>query len=166
MSSDVAGLATGGRVSGRRENSGHGSGKQLSRAVQAGLEICLHLSTGRGAKAQAVTKGSYTAIGRPNWPRPTSTISHQFWPTIRPPMTPEGSPRQSRTSRPPCTICFCKEVTAFSNVTMRRGPHAGHYGVSAWRLSSVGSSLCILMSSIRLSMPKSVNANMPSSPTP
>jgi uncharacterized peroxidase-related enzyme len=43
------------------------------------------------------------------------------------------------------------------NVSIRRRPHGGQSDRSQ-RLSNVGSSLCILMSSIRLSMPKSVNA--------
>ena len=51
------------------------------------------------------------------------------------------------------------------NVSIRRRPHAGHSDRSQ-RLSSVGSSLYILMSSIRFSMPKSVNTKTPSSPTP
>jgi transposase len=50
-------------------------------------------------------------------------------------------------------------------VSIRRRPHGGHSDRSE-RLSDVGSSLYILMSSIRLSMPKSVNARTPSSPTP
>ena len=54
---------------------------------------------------------------------------------------------------------------AFAAVSIRRRPHGGHSDRSQ-RLSNVGSSLYILMSSIRLSMPKSVNAKTPSSPTP
>jgi hypothetical protein len=55
--------------------------------------------------------------------------------------------------------------TEGSIVSIRRRPHGGHSDRSQ-RLSNVGSSLYILMSSIRLSMPKSVNAMTPSSPTP
>jgi len=55
-------------------------------------------------------------------------------------------------------------VTGISE-SIRRRPHADHSD-RFQRLSSVGSFLCILMSSIRLSIPKSVNAKIRSSPTP
>ena len=50
-------------------------------------------------------------------------------------------------------------------VSIRRRPQASYLSPSE-RLSSVGSSLYILMRSIRFSIPKSVNAITPSSPTP
>src|SRR3984893_7747762 len=56
-------------------------------------------------------------------------------------------------------------VQTIGFVSIRRRRHGGHSDRSQ-RLSNVGSSLYILMSSIRLSMPKSVNAKTPSSPTP
>jgi transposase-like protein len=56
-------------------------------------------------------------------------------------------------------------LAGISVESIRRRPHADHSDRSQ-RLSSVGSFLCILMSSIRLSIPKSVNAKIPSSPTP
>ncbi len=50
-------------------------------------------------------------------------------------------------------------------VSIRHRPQAAYLSPSE-RLSSVGSSLYILMRSIRFSIPKSVNAITPSSPTP
>jgi len=58
-----------------------------------------------------------------------------------------------------------KLIALACSESIRRRPHADHSD-RFQRLSSVGSFLCILMSSIRLSIPKSVNAKIRSSPTP